>query len=144
MSDPSSVVQAAPIVSDLAPIIAPVATALATGLVGIFLALIAKYLGVQLGPDATAKLNSTADTLVQAEIAKAEDQLSTGTFNAGNPLVASLVSKLAAAEPKAVASLGLTNDQLGAKLSTTILAAIGRAQKDMTSVISPATPPASK
>ena len=84
-----------------------------------------------------AKINSAADTLVQAEVAKAEGNLADRSFNAGSPMVAALVSTLAAQEPKAVAALGLTNDQLASKLSTAILAAIGRAQTDMTTVVTP-------
>ena len=125
MSDPSSVIQAAPIVADFSPFVNAAATALATGFVGLVFALIAKYLGVQLGPDIQAKISSTADSLVAAAAAKVEGNLGTLAFNVGSPMVASLVSELAAAEPAIVAKLGLTPD----KLSAVILSAIGRYQQ---------------
>ena len=125
MSDPSAIVQAAPIVADLSPFVNAAASALATALVGLAFALLAKYLGVQLGPDVQAKLAQAADDLVAAEAAKVEGNLGTKAFSVGSPMVASMVSSLAAAEPAIVAKLGLTPD----KLSAVILAAVGRYQQ---------------
>jgi hypothetical protein len=86
--------------------------------------------GIAFAPDYQAKLEKTADAEVQAAIAGAENNLATGKFNSGNPLVAQVANALIANSPALVARLGLNGDEIKHE----IVKAIGRAQTAMTAV----------
>ncbi len=133
MSD--TAIAAAPIVSALSPLIGAAASGLVIGLGGLLFALVARVTGIAFAPDYQAELEKAADAEVQALIAGAENNLATGKFSVGNPLVATATTALVANAPWIVAKLGLNE----AELRDAVIKAIGRAQKAMTA--SPAIPP---
>ena len=133
MSD--TAIAAAPIVSALSPLVNAAASGLVIGLGGFLFALLARWTGIAFAPDAQARLEKVADAEVHALIAGAENNLATGKFSVGNPMVATATSALIANAPGIVAKLGLNE----AEVRDAVVKAIGRAQKAMTA--SPVTPP---
>jgi hypothetical protein len=129
-------IAAAPIVAALSPLVNAVASGLVIGLGGLLFAGLARMTGIAFAPDAQAQLEKAADAEVQVLIAGAENNLATGKFSVGNPLVATAATALVANAPGIVAKLGLNE----AEVRDAVVKAIGRAQKAMTA--SPATPPA--
>ena len=85
MSD--TAIAAAPIVSALSPLVNAAASGLVIGLGGLLFALLARLTGIAFAPDAQARLEKAADAEVHALIAGAENNLATGKFSLGNPLV---------------------------------------------------------
>jgi glutathione S-transferase len=127
-------IAAAPIVAALSPLVNAVASGLVIGLGGLLFAGLARMSGIAFAPDAQAQLEKAADAEVHALIAGAENNLATGKFSVGNPLVATAATALVANAPRIVAKLGLNE----AEVRDAVVKAIGRAQKAMTA--SPATP----
>ena len=140
MSDPSAIVQAAPIVASVSLWVNAAIIAATNGAIALALALVAKYLGLSFGPDAATKLDSVADKLVSSAVAAAENNLASGKFDVGSALVVSLTSQLAAEAPVIVGKLGYTPNDL----ANVVTAAIGRAQASMTRVTPPVAAPAAK
>ena len=128
-------IAAAPLVSALSPLVNAAASGLVIGLGGLVFALLARSTGIAFAPDAQARLEKAADAEVHALIAGAENNLATGKFSVGNPLVATAAAALVANAPGIVAKLGLN----GAEVRDAVVKAIGRAQKSMTAA--PANPP---
>jgi hypothetical protein len=128
-------IAAAPIVSALSPLVNAAASGLVIGLGGLLFALLARPTGIAFAPDAQARLEKAADAEVHALIAGAENNLATGKFSLGNPLVTTAAAALAANAPGIVAKLGLNE----AEVRDAVVKAIGRAQKAMTA--SPASLP---
>ena len=133
MSD--TAIAAAPIVSALSPFINAAASGLVIGVGGLLFAGLARWAGIAFTRDVQAELEKAADAEVHALIAGAENNLATGKFSVGNPLVATATTALVANAPGIVAKLGLNE----AELRDAVIKAIGRAQKAMTA--SPAIPP---
>ena len=128
-------IAAAPIVSVLSPFVNAAASGLVVGIGGLLFAGLARWTGIAFTPDVQAQLEKAADAEVHALIAGAENNLATGKFNVGNPLVATATTALVANAPEAVAKLGLNE----AEVRDAVIKAIGRAQKAMTA--SPASLP---
>ena len=128
-------IAAAPIVSALSPFVNAAASGLVIGVGGLLFAGLARWTGIAFTPDVQAELEKAADAEVHALIAGAENNLATGKFSVGNPLVATATTALIANAPEIVAKLGLNE----AEVRDTVVKAIGRAQKAMTA--SPATRP---
>ncbi|HEY1453762.1 MAG TPA: hypothetical protein VGF57_09905 [Roseiarcus sp.] len=133
MSD--TAIAAAPIVSALSPLVSAATSGLVIGLGGLLFALLARATGIAFAPDFQAQLERAADAEVQAAIAGAENNLATGKFNPGNPLVAEVANALIANAPALVVRLGLNSGEI----KNEIVKAIGRAQIAMTAV-SPGSP----
>jgi hypothetical protein len=128
-------IAAAPIVAALSPLVNAAASGLVIGLGGLLFAYLARMTGIAFAPDTQAQLEKAADAEVHVLIAGAENNLATGKFSAGNPLVAAAATALVANAPGIVAKLGLNE----AEVRDAVVKAIGRAQKAMTA--SPATSP---
>jgi hypothetical protein len=128
MSD--TAIAAAPIVSALSPLVNAAASGLVIGLGGLVFALLARATGIAFAPDDQARLEKAADAEVQAAIAEAENNLASGQFDAGNPLVAEVANALIANAPALIARLGLN----GGEIKREVVKAIGRAQTKMTAV----------
>ncbi len=105
MSD--TAIAAAPIVVALSPLVNAAASGLVIGLGGLLFALLARVTGIAYAPDAQARLEKAADAEVHALIAGAENNLATGKFSVGNPLVATAATAVIANAPAIVAKLGL-------------------------------------
>jgi hypothetical protein len=133
MSD--TAIAAAPIVVALSPLVNAAASGVVIGIGGLLFAGLARWTGIAFAPDAQARLEKAADAEIHALIAGAENNLATGKFSAGNPLVAAAATAVVAHAPEIVAKLGLNE----AEVRDAVIKAIGRAQKAMTA--SPASPP---
>ena|SRR5271155_550221 len=123
-------IAAAPIVVALSPLVNAAASGLVIGLGGLLFALLARMTGIAFAPDIQARLEKAADAEVQAEIAMAENNLATGKFDVGNPLVAQVANALVVNAPALIAKLGLNSDEIKHE----VVKAIGRAQMAMTAV----------
>jgi hypothetical protein len=123
----------APIVAALSPLVNAAASGLVIGLGGLLFAYLARMTGIAFAPDTQAQLEKAADAEVHVLIAGAENNLATGKFSVGNPLVATAATALVGNAPGIVAKLGLNE----AEVREAVVKGIGRAQKAMTA--SPAT-----
>jgi hypothetical protein len=130
MTDPAIAVAVAPLVDALSPLVNAAISGLVVGIGALVFAGVAKLTGVAFTPDYQAQLEKAADGVVQAAVAKAENNLATGKFDVGNPIVAAIAKDLDAAIPVIVDKLGLTP----ALTRSEVVKAIGRAQVAMTAV----------
>jgi|SRR5208337_123972 len=126
MSD--TIIAAAPVVAALSPLVNAAVSGLVVGIGGLVFAGLAKMTGIAFTPDYQAQLEKAADSEVQAAVAAAENNLATGEFDAGHPLVAAIAKSLANNAGAIVNKLGLTPDAVRVE----VVRAIGRAQTAMT------------
>jgi len=130
----NTAIAAAPIVAALSPLVNAAVSGLVIGIGGLLFALVARLTGLAFAPDYQARLEKAADAEVQAAIAAAENNLASGKFDVGSPVVARIAQALVDAAPAIVARLGLGPDEIKRE----VVRAIGRAQTRMTA-IDPAT-----
>ena len=128
MSD--TAIAAAPLVAAFSPLINAAVSGLVIGTGGLLFALLARMTGIAFAPDYQARLEKAADAEVQAAIACAENNLASGKFDAGNPIVAHIAQALVDNAPAIVARLGLGPEEIRRE----VVKAIGRAQTKMTAV----------
>ena len=140
MTDPSSAVPVASLIADVAPYILALAGVIIPSLAGVAVAELKKITGIQVRQDAVDKLDGMIESAIGAEVAKASDNLATAQINVGSPIVSSLASKVVAALPAELNTLGITPTAVASKLT----AEFGRLQASMTAVpVAPAVPAAS-
>lgn len=126
MSD--TIIAAAPVVAALSPLVNAAVSGLVVGIGGLVFAGLAKMTGIAFTPDYQAQLERAADSEVQAAVAAAENNLATGKFDVGHPVVAAIAKSLANNAGGIVNKLGLTPDAVRVE----VVRAIGRAQAAMT------------
>ena len=137
MSDPSTIVTGAQVVSDATPYVNAVVGVVISGLGGFLALLVKRYVGVTISQDALAKVEDLAMQYAAAEVAKAADNLATAQIDVKSPLVKTLADQVAANLPKELDLLGLSTNDVAKKVT----AAFGMLQSNMTAI--PAALPAS-
>jgi len=130
MTDSSAAVSASTFVADVLPIVQAVAASAITALVGLGVALIAKYTGLKISQAQAGRIDGYIGELAAQEIARAADNLAHAQIDVGSPIVKGIVDQVAAALPDEMAALGVTPEAVAAKAA----AAFGRLQASMTAV----------
>ena len=134
MFDPSTAVGTSSVVSDALPYVQTAAVAIITGLSGIAVALIKKYVGISADQAVVDKVDAHIEQLAKAEIAKAAGNLASAQIDVQNPIVKALVDEVVDVLPIELEKLGLGPEAIASK----IVGAFGGLQAQMTIV-----PPAS-
>ena len=138
MSD--TAIAASSLVADAQPYIVAIVGVVISAASAAIVALVKKYTGIAVSQDMLAKVDSYINDLAAKEIAAASDNLATAQINVGSPIVSSLASKVVAALPAELNTLGITPTAVASKLT----AEFGRLQASMTAVpVAPAVPAAS-
>ncbi len=115
----------APLVSALSPLINAAVSGAVIGIGGLIFALLAKWTGIAFSPDTQAQFEKAVDFEVNRAVAASENNLATGSFSAGNPLVGSITRSVVATAPALIEKIGLTP----AQIEQSVIAAIGRSQR---------------
>lgn len=135
MSDPSSVISAAPIVSALQPYINAIVPVLVTGLVGFASGVFQRWTGVRINAAYEAQIETAAATEAGKLVAGAEGNLATASVPVGSPIVVAAVNRILASGhmQSAIAATGATPD----RVASIVAGEIGKLQARMTSVAPP-------
>jgi hypothetical protein len=147
LSAPASAADALPTtttfsLAPLLPVLTPLALAVLAGVIkwaiGDVAALAAKYLHVKIGQANQDAAAGYLDTLAAAAVGKAEGNLATAAFTDNHPVVDGIAKQAIAEVPNLITKAGWTTQQV----TNETLAALGRAQIQMTRVAAPAAAPA--
>lgn len=128
-------------VTQLTPLIQPVVDVIITGVITLGVMEVKKYTGMQISSDAQATFVDEIEKFANIEVAKAADNMATGTIHITNPIVGNIAAHAMAAVPKIVMDLGITPQ----RAQEMAQAALGRLQADMTAnPVAPAPAPAAE
>jgi hypothetical protein len=121
----------------LLPVLTPLALGVLAGVIkwalGDVALLAAKFLHVKISQADQDAAAGYLDTLAEAAVSKAEGNLATATFTDDHPIVDGIAKRAAAVIPDLIAKAGWTKQ----RVTDETLAALGRAQIQMTRVSAP-------
>ena len=126
MSD--SVIDMAPVLASLLPIITPVAVAVVGAFVGLAAAAFTKLTGVKINAIYLGAAKSAAETEAGKIVAGAADNFATRQIDVGSPIVAAAANAVALRIPAVMKATGLTPEAL----ASMIVGEIGSLQATMT------------
>jgi hypothetical protein len=128
MSDPSTAVSAAPIVTAFAPIAQALVATVASGAVTFAVALFTRWTGVTVQGAYADALRKAAQTEAGVLVAEAVDNLSSRSIAVTSPAVAAAAARIAADLPEAMEAVGMTPEAL----SRVVAGEIGKLQAQAT------------
>lgn len=142
MTDPATAVALAPLADAFSLLVQASVSAAVVGVGGVVFAALAKWTGVAFTPDYQAKFEGAVAKRVNVEIAKDAANLATRSFDAGNPMVASIANALIASEAPLIAKAGVAVTPEAVQQE--VLHVIGQIQRGVTRVnpAAPKAPPA--
>jgi len=124
MSDPSTLIFAAPVVTALAPIGQALVATVVSGAVTFAVAMFTRWTGVTVQAAYADALRKAAETEAGVLVADAADNLSSRSIPVTSPAVAAAAARIAAALPEAMEAVGMTPEAL----SRVVAGEIGKLQ----------------